>query len=122
MISIACKNEILIGFYINNLSRREISETLGVSRKTVSKYIDNYKDLSNSDNIKKDIRKVLSKAPTYKVEQRSCPSLTEEITREIDNQLIKDFESINKGLSTKKITSREIHSDLIRAGHLAISE
>lgn len=117
MISIACKNEILIGFYINNLSRREISETLGVSRKTVSKYIDNYKDLSNSDNIKKDIRKVLSKAPTYKVEQRSCPSLTEEITREIDNQLIKDFESINKGLSTKKITSREIHSDLIRAGH-----
>lgn len=117
MISTACKNEILIGFYINNQSKRKISENYGISRKTVSKYIDKYKDLQNSTNIKNDIRKILSKAPTYRVTNRKKPVLTDEIKSEIDSLLVQNFESINNGLNIKRITSKEIHSNLIKTGH-----
>ena len=76
------KQEIIIRYHREGHSQRHIYKELGVSRKTVKKYIDGYTSTIKSNvEIKKSLHEDLSAAPKYKSANRSKIVLTQEVTR-----------------------------------------
>lgn len=117
MIALDCKNEILIRFFKNKESLRNISKKLGVNRITVSKYVHYNKVLLESTKIETDIRKILSIPPKYYQKGRKRFILTQEIKEEINKLLIQNHDSLNKKTSINELYNKEIHSILINKGY-----
>lgn len=112
------KQEIIIRHYREGKSQREISKELGISRKTVKKYISEYEDkLSKSGSHTKSLSEYLSEAPAYKVaEVRSKRKLTLEVQDQIDKLLEANEVKKLNGLRKQLLKNCDIHELLRKQG------
>ena len=78
MINMVEKNTILLKYYQDNKSYRQISRETGLHRETVKKYIEEQKK-TIKDKGAVFLSKGLLQEPRYKVGIRLSPVLTEEI-------------------------------------------
>jgi transposase len=79
------KQEIILRSHRDGLSQRQISQELGISRKTVSKYVKQYELLLRSEKTSSQALSIcLSEPPTYNSKPRSKIRLTREVESAID--------------------------------------
>lgn len=82
------KQEIILRFYRDGSSQRQTSQELGISRKTVSRYVKQYQNiLATGKNPSEALSICLSTEPVYKGSIRVKLRLTAEIQTEIDKML-----------------------------------
>lgn len=127
MISLDQKAEILLGYFREHKSQREISRDFKISRDTVSKYIKEFEskneelmNLASEEDA--DRNKILllieemSSKPKYDTSNRVKTKLTEEVINEID-KLVKLNEK-NRSLGRRKQLMKkiDIHEKLIELG------
>ena len=84
MINMDKKEQILHYYRIEGLSLREISRKVGLNRKTVTRYVREYEDVTKQDS-KEGIDLCLAQKPTYPSRKTECTKLTEDVTREIES-------------------------------------
>jgi len=112
------KQEIIIRSYRSGESQRQISRELSINRKTVKKYIDAYElTLSASISTKEAHSTYLSTAPAYKASNRGKWRLTQEITDEIDQLLIKNQEKLSLGQRKQLLKKIDIFEILNEKGY-----
>ena len=79
------KQEIILRSHRDGLSQRQIAKELGISRKTVSKYVKQYELLLRSEKTPSQALSIcLSEHPTYNSKPRSKIRLTREVESTID--------------------------------------
>lgn len=117
MLTMVDKNEILIRFYRKGESKSEISRTLGITRKTVRKYINEHEKLKDCDELDEHLNKGLSTAPTYKTGKREKIRLTREVQEQIDFYLEKNKENHSKGFHKQLMKKADIHEALLEKGY-----
>ena len=100
MISMYTKQEIIIRKYREGESQRSISRALGISRKTVKKYIDEYEKLvREKQNKEESIGEYMSRVPEYRQQEvRSKRKLTNEVQEIIDGLLEENRKKLSRGL------------------------
>jgi len=111
------KNEILIRFYRNGETKSEISRDLGISRKTVRRYIREHDLLRSSSDLKNHLEAGLSTKPVYKSGHRQKVKLTIEVKNQIDYYLQKNAENRSQGLHKQLMKKFDIHQELIKQGY-----
>ncbi len=127
MIGLDQKAEILLGFFRENKSQREISRELKISRETVSKYIKEFESKNEHlneliEDEEKNKNKILllieemSSKPKYDTSSRTKTKLTDDVINSI-NELIDQNEK-NRLLGRKKQLMKriDIHERLIEMG------
>lgn len=98
-------------------SQRCISQELGVSRKTVKKYILCYeKNLSQIGDNHVALLKSLSTPTSYEVHGRSKKKLTVEVIKRIDELLSQNAVKRTSGLSKQVLKKIDIHHQLLAEG------
>ncbi len=111
------KQEIILGNYRDGFSQRRISKDLGISRKTVSKYINEYNLLLSSGKTgSQALSLCLSKAPTYNSNTRGKIRLTQEAQTAIDLLLEHNQRKRLSGLSKQQLKKIDILSSLQEQG------
>ena len=112
------KQEIVIRSHREGKSQRCISRELGISRKTVRKYIEEYvqlqRECSGSEPV---LSQYLSEAPKYKGSKRPKRKLTPKVQSLIDELLSKNEENRQKGMRKQLLKGTDIHAYLLSAGH-----
>lgn len=112
------KQEIIIKYYREGRSQRSISVELGISRKTVRKYIEEHNRLLENKGLKGGIlSKSLSKPPEYNSATRSKRKLTTEVASEIDKLLKENQEKRTNGLRKQVLKKCDIHEHLLALGY-----
>jgi len=112
------KQEIILRKYREGASQRRISRELGISRKTVKKYIDAYERLLSKSKVRESaMGEYLSKAPEYQVNNRGKRKLTREVQEIIDNLLEENRVKLMEGMHKQMLKKRDIHEELSRRGY-----
>jgi len=106
MISMYTKQEIIIRSYREGQSQRSISRELGISRKTVKKYIEEYESLQSKESSEQvTLSGYLSTPPSTKKSKRPKLKLTQDVAQFIDNILedneLKKQQGLRKQLQKK---------------------
>ena len=84
------KQEIVIQYFREGKSHRTISRELGINRKTVKKYLDDYHDKQSICNSKETgMSEYLSETPLYNTESRGKLRITRESRTVFVNELMK---------------------------------
>lgn len=123
MVKLNKKRQILLK-YNSGKNKSEISRELGISRKTIRKYIKEYEekllklgDGKNSDDETTKLIEELSTAPKYDSKSRESNKLTEEIIEIID-KCVFDNEEKKKNRKQKQIMKKiDIYELLIEKGY-----
>ena len=122
MVKLNEKRQILLKYNAGK-NKSEISRELGISRKTIRKYIKNYEeklvllDTKNSSYETTKLIEELSAAPKYDSGSRKSNKLTEEII-EIIEKCISDNEEKKKSRKQKQIMKKiDIYELLIEKGY-----
>jgi len=103
------KQEIILRSYRDGFSQRQITRDLGISRKTVSKYISQYNLLLASGKTAPQALSVcLSEAPTYNSNTRGKIRLTQEVQTAIDLLLEQNQKKRMSGLSKQQLKKIDI--------------
>lgn len=115
------KNAI-ITLKLKGKSNRWIAKECGIDRKTVARYWDEYKRLTNQLNVegeKREIQEALVSAPKYNISNRQPYKYNVEIDEAIDRILESEAEKARElGESHKqKLTIKQIHQMVREAGH-----
>ncbi len=111
------KQEIILRSHRDGLSQRQISKDLGLSRKTVSKYISQYNMLLKSGKTASQAQSVcLSEPPAYISTNRSKTRLTQEVQTAIDLLLEQDQKKRMSGLSKQQLKKIDIWATLHNQG------
>lgn len=88
MISMRTKQEIIIRYFREGLSKRKIAEQLGIHRKTVNRYIELYEEarqrLGSLEAAEEHLVEALTSAPKYDSSKRQKRKLTQEVTHQVD--------------------------------------
>lgn len=109
------KQEIVIQSYRDGKSQRTISSELGISRKTVKKYLKGYEDaLSAGCTQELAHAEYLSTAPIYQGENRTKQKLTTDVESEIDRLLLLNEEKKRAGLKKQLLKKKDILHELHR--------
>lgn len=117
MISMYTKQEIILRNHRDGLSQRRISIDLGISRKTVSKYIAQYNLLLSSGKTGSESLSIcLSSSPTYNSKTRGKLRLTPEVESAIDLLLEKNQKKRMCGLSKQQLKKIDILALLHQQG------
>ena len=101
MIRLDQKVEILLGYFRENKSQRQISRELGISRTTVQKYIKEYQsskevlDILEKDNERNraeiyHLIEEMTSEPRYDSSNRIKTKLTSEVADEIDKLVVEN--------------------------------
>lgn len=127
MIRLDQKAQILLGFFRENKSQREISRDLKISRDTVSKYIKEFEaknqelvELTSNEEVNRNkillLIEEMSSKPKYDTSSRVKTKLTDDIISSI-NELM-DLNEKNRLLGRKKQLMKkiDIHERLIEMG------
>ena len=119
MISMYTKQEIIIRKYREGESQRSISRALGISRKTVKKYIDEYEKLVREKQNKEEaIGEYMSRVPEYRQQEvRSKRKLTNEVQEIIDGLLEENRKKLSRGLHKQILKKRDILEEVQRMGY-----
>ena len=103
------KQEIILRSHRDGFSQRQITRDLGISRKTVSKYISQYDLLLASGKTRSEALSVcLSKLPSYNSNTRSKIRLTQEVQTIIDLLLEQNQNKLMTGLSKQQLKKIDI--------------
>ncbi|WP_427339966.1 HsdR family type I site-specific deoxyribonuclease [Caloranaerobacter sp. DY30410] len=123
MISLKQKAEILLKYFREGESQREISRTLGISRKTVRKYIKEFEEKlqklgseSDENKILLLIEEMVSK-PKYDTSKRKKVKLTDEVIEIIDKCLEENEKKKLSGKSKQIMKKIDIHEYIIEKGY-----
>ncbi len=107
------KQEIILRSHRDGASQRQITKELGISRKTVSKYISQYNLLLASGKTSSQALSVcLSEAPTYNSNSRGKIRLTQEVQIAIDLLLGQNQKKRMSGLSKQQLKKIDILASL----------
>jgi len=119
MISMYTKQEIIIRKYREGESQRQISRELGISRKTVKKYISEYEGLLREGGDKhKAMEACLTRKPVYRQEAvRSKRRLTKEVEELIEGVLEENCKRVTGGLQKQVLKKRDILELVLRSGY-----
>lgn len=111
------KQEIILLSHRDGFSQRQITRDLGISRKTVSKYISQYNLLLSSGKTASDALSVcLSKAPSYNSNTRGKIRLTQGVQTTIDLLLEQNQNKRMSGLSKQQLKKIDILALLYEQG------
>jgi transposase len=112
MISMVTKQEIILRSYRNGDSERKISRDLQISRDTVRRYLNEYREardaVTSSDKPDEELIEELLSRPQYNSHNRDKRKLSVEITREIDRLLRLNEEKKSKGLHKQRLKKIDI--------------
>lgn len=107
------KQEIILRSHRDGLSQRQISKELGISRKTVSKYISQYNlMLSSGKTASQALSVCFSEAPSYNGNTRGKIRLTQEVQAAIDLLLEQNQNKRITGLSKQQLKKIDILASL----------
>lgn len=112
------KQEIILSSYREGKSQRAISRDLGISRKTVCKYLKEY-DTSKSESPSKELpyTDCVSSTPKYKTPSRENSRLSAAIKEQIDTFLTDNAKKRSTGLSKQQLKKIDIYGYLKGQGH-----
>jgi len=112
------KQAIIIGYFRQGKSKKELSRELNVSRNTVKKYISEYNQKQGAEN---DLTKIPAKGvmevPIYDTKNRSRIKLTPTVCQLIDGYLSDNRRKQSIGRSKQQMKGIDIHEALLDAGH-----
>lgn len=103
MISLLQKQELILNYYREGRSQREISRQTGISRKTIGKYINQYEEkrkelLASEDGADNSaLIEAIVEVPKYTVGERPKRKLTKEMVQKIQAHLDENEEKKKKG-------------------------
>lgn len=114
----------IINLKLKNISNRQVARTLGVNRKTVARYWNEYKSDLRKLNTTTDINEIteiqekITEAPKHDTSARKCRKYTKEMDQLLDEILDNEVEKC-KLLNTDKqrLTQVQIHQLILEAGH-----
>ena len=108
------KQQIIISYFRQGISQREIASTLGINRKTVKRYILEYEG-EKAQSILEQTGVV--QPPQYDTSHRSRRKLTIEIQEIIDTYLGHNAMKLSSGNAKQCMKAVDIHEALLEAGH-----
>ena len=122
------KVEILLGYFRENKSQRQISRELGISRTTVQKYIKEYQSRKEIlDILEKDkersraeiylLIEEMTSEPKYDSSNRSKTKLTDEVIGEIDKLVAQNERNKLTGKRKQLMKKIDIHEELVDRGY-----
>ncbi len=128
MIRLDQKVEILLGYFRENKSQRQISRELGISRTTVQKYIKEYQsskevlDILEKDNERNraeiyHLIEEMTSEPRYDSSNRIKTKLTSEVADEIDKLVVENEKNRLAGKRKQLMKKIDIHEELIERGY-----
>ncbi|GAA0177165.1 IS21 family transposase [Clostridium sediminicola] len=125
MITLNQKQQIILKFYREGKSQREIFRETGIARETIRRYTRLYEQklkelsvLKDEDNIKKvDLITDIVEAPKYTSSGRKKRVLTDEIKDRIEYFLDENKEKIAKGMRKQQKRKIDIYDALISEGY-----
>jgi len=121
MIEMTQKQEVLLRFFRENDSKSKISRDLGIHRRTVRRYIEEYlleleKEKNDGTHVEGSLAKYISEPPKYKRTTTPRPALTEKVIRQIDLYLEENKRKRQEGMGKQVMLKRDIHEALIEQG------
>ena len=116
MISMYTKQEIILKSHREGKSQRTISQELGISRKTVRKYLAGFEAGLRGDPSETVLGDHLALAPRYDASKRSRTKLTPEAMEKIDSLLGENQKKRQEGLRKQLLKNRDIHERLQAQG------
>src|SRR5690606_15535127 len=116
MISMYTKQEIILKSHREGKSQRTISQELGISRKTVRKYLAGFEAGLRGDPSETVLGDHLALAPRYDASKRSSTKLTPEAMEKIDSLLGENQKKRQEGLRKQLLKNRDIHERLQAQG------
>jgi transposase len=111
------KQEIILRSHREGKSQREISRELGISRKTVRKYLMAYESTKGDLCTKSQLSSYLATSPKYATPVRSKPVLTDKIKACITVLLSENTKKRASGMSKQQLKKIDIHAYLQEQGH-----
>lgn len=103
------KQEIIIRSYRSGEGHRSISRSLGISRKTVRKYIDAYElRLRSGSDPNTVISSCLTEPPVFQTGPRSKRKLSPEIEAAIDKHMEENVNKVRSGLGKQQVKNIDI--------------
>ena len=112
------KQEIILQRYREGKSQRSISRGLGISRKTVKKYIDQYEQSCQlSGDSTTEYSKYISCTPQYQTPVRVTYRLTDKIKQKIDDLLASNTKKRALGQSKQQLKKIDIYEYLKDLGY-----
>jgi transposase len=112
------RQEIILRSNREGKSQRQISRELGISRKTVSKYLIAYENTKLGLCTKPKLSSYLSTSPKYATPIRSKTILTDKIKARIDALLSENAKKRARGMSKQQLKKIDIHAYLKEQGYL----
>ena len=117
MISMYSKQEIMIRYFREGKSHRMISRELGINRKTVKKYLDDYQDKQTTCKSEETgMSEYLSETPLYNIESRGKLRLTREVQEAIDGLIKLNNKKRDCGLHKQMLKKVDILEELHSLG------
>jgi transposase len=118
MIKMAEKQEIIIRYYREGKSARRISRELGLSRKTVSKYISQYESAlaQRQQNSEQVLDACLMTPPRYQTNNRTKRCLSETLQKRLDEYWQQNQQKKQQGLRKQVLLKQDIHQALREEG------
>jgi len=121
VVKLKIKQKMILKYYLDGKSLRRISKEIGVSRKTVTKYIKEYeKELSKLNKVDKtecpEIIESICSAPKYKAENRSKRKITDEIIITVKKYLEKNKKKRMSGQRKQQLKKIDIFEILQDSG------
>lgn len=119
MLKMHQKQELIIRYHREGHSQRKISRDLGVHRKTVKRYLEEYEKAGKK--VAGEPEEVLNDSiallPKYNSANRKPRKLTEEIADKIDVYLQANEEKRKSGLRKQMLKKIDIWEELVRQNH-----
>jgi transposase len=112
------KQEIIIGYFRQGKSKKQLARDLEVSRNTVKKYISAHKE---KQSVEYDLTKIppegVLEAPIYDAKNRSRKKLTTAVCKQIDVYLSDNRRKQGIGRSKQQMKGVDIYEALLDAGY-----
>lgn len=113
----------IIKLKTKGVSNRQASKILGINRKTIAKYWNEYlaqtEELKSSEVDKKIIQEKICNEPTFDSSNRKARKYTKEMDDLLDEILDNEIEKCKLlGTDKQKLTQEQIYDLIIKAGHI----
>lgn len=122
MIDMIQKQNILLSYYREGKSQREIAGLTGIARKTVSKYIREYEqrrlelETRGEQSDVGEFIQAMVEAPAYHVGVRPKRKMTEDIENRIQEQIEENREKVRKGQRKQQKKAMDMYETLVTEG------
>ena len=122
MIGLGQKQRIILAYFHEGASQREIARRTGVDRKTIRKYIVEYEQQREELMQTGDAARIavltegIVQSPQYRTGDRPKPVVTKEVEERIRGFLAENEERRKKGMHKQARRAMDIHAALENAG------